>query len=542
MHTLNRFGVTLLLIVLLLLNIILVPSSIVRGERASFSVILWVTLPPVINWNPFAPGSILTGGGMLSQGGVHSFCVAPLFVLIPYKGYQDVILPMLGKDIRINPAENYLEITLWNDAHWYDGKSLYPFTAKDVWTYFTVQWKIFRNFIPFLLDVKIVDDYTVRFYFNITVFRITAPLYDYRLGKVDVSQMFRYSFMPRMRFSDLVSIFTWHMTTPYQIFGKYAEMVADVPVNEVPKRFNLTKLQDEVRNIQMDKPWCNGPFWADPATLTTTGVKLVKNPGYRWAKYVQYDEGEILFARAEEHMVAWMIEGRNLDTWHGISPLTLVEINKAPGGVRIAWVQSRELWGIWFNLNKYPFNVTYVRQAITMLINSTEAALAYPPQVLPFKDYITSLMTTEGIPEWIKKNLYEWTYNPQKAYQLLEGVGFRRGPDGKWYTPKGEPFRFTIMCVSQWADFVALAANLASQLQQHGIEAEMGCVDVGVYWSMWMEWRFDITLSWTAGSWTVPLSMAGINGFINSFYPAWDFTISKFNLTWPVTLKNGTVI
>ncbi|MEM1678445.1 MAG: hypothetical protein QXD20_04315 [Ignisphaera sp.] len=213
------------------------------------------------------------------------------FVLIPYKEYQDVILPMLGKDIRINPAENYLEITLWNDAHWYDGKSLYPFTAKDVWTYFTVQWKIFRNFTPFLLDVKIVDDYTVRFYFNITVFRITAPLYDYRLGKVDVSQMFRYSFMPRMRFSDLVSIFTWHMTTPYQIFGKYAEMVADVPVNEVPKRFNLTKLQDEVRNIQMDKPWCNGPFWADPATLTTTGVKLVKNPGYRWAKYVQYDEG-----------------------------------------------------------------------------------------------------------------------------------------------------------------------------------------------------------------------------------------------------------
>jgi peptide/nickel transport system substrate-binding protein len=516
---------------LLVLNIIAIALPPINAQKPPVSFVLWYTLPPTITWNPFVSGGVIASNDWVIK------CTVPLFA---FSLVKNIFFPVLGKDLKVSP-EGYIEVTLWNDSHWFDGKSLYPFTAKDVWTYYMIQWKIFRNFIPWLRDITIVNDYTIRFYFNKTTFTQTAPIYDPKTGRIDTSKVFSYGFSTNFWYQGLFQLLTWSISTPYKVFGKYADMVADVPVNEVPKRFNLTALQNEVRNLPIDTPWCNGIWWYDPATLTTTGVKLKKNPGYRWAKYVQYDEGEVLFARAEEQMVAWMIEGRNLHTWHGLSPLTLVEITKAPGGVKVSWVWGYELWGLWFNILKYPFNITEVRQAIVMLLNNTESSLAYQPQMVPFNDYITSLANSKELPSWIRNNLYDWSYNPQKAYQLLESVGFKRGADGKWYMPNGQPFRFEILSVSAWADFVSLATNIASQLQQHGIGADVVNVDVGVYWDMWMNWQFDTAISWTAGN-ALSITAAGLNAFINSFYPAQNLAQSKFNYTWPVPLKNGTVI
>jgi len=504
---------------------------IVNAQKPPVYFVVWYTLPPTINWNPFTSGSPLASFDWVIK------CNVPLFA---FSLVKNLFFPVLGRDIKLSP-EGYMEVILWNDNHWFNGKDVVPFTAKDVWTYYTIQWKIFRNFIPWLLDIKIVDDYTIRFYFNKTVFTLEAPIYDPKTGRIDTTKIYSYKYATNFWYQGLFSLLTWSISTPYRVFGKYADMVADVPVNEVPKRFNLTAIQNEIRKLPIDTPWCSGIWWYDPATITTTGVKFKKNPGYRWAKYVQYDEGEVLFARAEEQMVAWMIEGKNLHTWHGISPLTLVEITKAPGGVKVSWVWGYELWGLWFNILKYPFNITEVRQAIVMLLNNTESALAYPPQMMPFNDYVTSLSNSKELPDWIRNNLYDWSYNPKKAYQLLESVGFKRGADGKWYMPDGKPFRFEILSVAAWADFVSLATNLASQLQQHGIDVNVVNVDVGVYWDMWINWQFDTAISWTAGN-AFSIPVAGFAAFINSFYPAQNLAQSKFNYTWPVLLKNGTTV
>mgnify|MGYP000212137926 CR=1 FL=1 len=526
MRIMNKL--TLSLTALLLLTTVLgtLPISIVKGEnKASFSIIEWYTLPPAINWNPLAPQSPMNMLNGLVEPNV------PLFVFIPQKG---VFLPMLGKDFRIDPVEGYLEVTLWPDSYWYNGKEKVPFTAKDVWTFFMIQWKIFRNFLPWLKDVVIVDDYTIRFYFNESTFTIRAPLIN------DPSKVFEFSYRAKIYYTGIFQLLTWRITTPYRLFGKWAEMVADVPVGEVPRRFNLTDLQNEIYSLQIDTPWANGPFWPDPTTITTTGVKLYKNPGFRWAKYVAYEEGEVLFARTEEQTVAWMMEGRDVATNHGLSPMSLIAIDKSPGGVKIIYIWNFEIQGIWFNIAKYPFNITEVRQALTMLINATEAGNAFPPMFsLAYNDYITGQPNSKDLPAYIRENLYDWSYNPEKAYKLLEKVGFKR-KNGKWYRPDGEPFRVEVLCVSAWSDWVALATNIVSQLRQHGIEAEVRAVDEGVVDSLWMNWDFDITLHWAIMN-TLGLTTAYVS-YLNSLYPSMNFAVSKFNYTWPVPLKNGTVI
>jgi len=155
----------------------LVPLLPLQARAASFSVISEFTFPPKVNYNPLAPQS-MTGLG-------YTALTLPLFAFHPYKG---LFFPALGKDIKVNPEEGYLEVTLWSDNYWWDGENLSPFTAKDVWTYYMIQWKIFRNFIPWLLDIKIIDDYTIRFYFNATEFKLKATAVD------DPSRTFEYSY------------------------------------------------------------------------------------------------------------------------------------------------------------------------------------------------------------------------------------------------------------------------------------------------------------------------------------------------------------
>jgi hypothetical protein len=522
-------------LVLLILPVMMIPPNIVRSQGATFHLNAWYVVPPTITWNPFASLSVLGG----AQGLIGSACTLPLYSFEAYHGY---LLPLLAKEVSVNPTEGYLEVKLFEDTKWFNGKDLVPFTARDVWTYFVIQWKIFQNFIPWLLDVRIVDDYTIRFYFNRTVFSLTAPIYDPKTGKVDTTHINSYSFTTNIWYQGFFQILTSQITTPYNIFGKYAEMVANIPLSEVSKRYNLTALQNEVRDLPMDTPWCTGPFWPDPSTLTTTSIKLVKNPGCRWSKYVQYDSGEILFARAEEQMIANMINGMNLLTWHGISPLTLVEIDKSAGGVKGAWLQGLEVQGIWFNLLRYPFNITEVRWALSMLINVSEAAKAFPPITLPYTDLVTGQFKSSDLPTWITDNLpINYGYNPQKAYQLLESVGFKRGADGKWYMPNGKPFHFEVLCVSAWADWVSQASNLAAQWQAHGIDAVSNCVDVGVYSQLWSTFSFDVTLNWDIIN---PAGLAtAYTAYLNRYWPSLSYlSATKFNYTWPVPLKNGTVI
>jgi len=114
---------------LLVLNIIAIALPPINAQKPPVSFVLWYTLPPTINWNPFVSGGIIATNDWVIK------CTVPLFA---FSLVKNIFFPVLGKDLKVSP-EGYIEVTLWNDSHWFDGKSLYPFTAKDVWTYYMIQ-------------------------------------------------------------------------------------------------------------------------------------------------------------------------------------------------------------------------------------------------------------------------------------------------------------------------------------------------------------------------------------------------------------------
>jgi len=490
---------------------------------------VWYTLPPTPNWNPFAPNTPLIPAQQ-------AYCTLPLFVVWHHRG--GIIFPVLGEDLSIDLTEGSLTVKIAKGHYWYNGTHVYPFTAKDVWTYYVIQWKIFQNFQPWLLDVKVVDDYTVKFYFNKSGVALTAPLI------TDSTKTFTYSYSWVIYFAGFGSLLTWPITTPYEVFGKYAEMVYPLPPSEI----NATALQNEIQSMQISSPWCNGPFWYDPTTLTVDGVIMKKNPHSPFAPKIKYDIVEIHYARASEQMNTYMLEGKCAWAWHGLPASLIIAISQTKGtGQKGVYAWNYDMQGVWFNINKYPLNITEVRQAILMLINRTFVSLSYPPMFWPYEGLITGLELTfmppdySPLPREVVDNLYDWSYNPEKAFQLLERAGLRRGPDGKWYLPDGSPFRVEIASVSLWADWVAVADALATNLKNFGIVAEVRLFpDMATWWNALSSWDFDISLMWNTHA------DAGIirayTGFLNQYWIGWQLQASRFNYTWPVPIKNGTTI
>ena len=99
--------------------------------------------------------------------------------------------------------------------------------------------------------------------------------------------------------------------------------------------------------------------------------------------------------------------------------------------------------------------------------------LAQPPAVtpkFPWSPY-GGLKPFES-PDALAK--YPLEYNPAKANQLLDDLGFARGSDGIRVDDKGNKMSFVLTAVHQPGQFIyEMAADLTRELKEVGIEATM---------------------------------------------------------------------
>ncbi|MFP3202320.1 MAG: ABC transporter substrate-binding protein [Sulfolobus sp.] len=76
------------------------------------------------------------------------------------------------------------------------------------------------------------------------------------------------------------------------------------------------------------------------------------------------------------------------------------------------------------------------------------------------------------IPSSFFQHLNNYSYNQQKATQLLEEAGLKE-VNGQWYLPNGAPFTINIIAPSGYTDWVALSQEFATQLKAFGIYAQV---------------------------------------------------------------------
>ncbi len=453
MHLLSRYAslvVITLLVVASLSALFAVPVA-----RAQKKVVLythgWWQPPPQRRYNPFAPGAIIPGSLVYER-------------LAFWMKMTDEYVPELATSWELKKDQGVVIVHLRKGVYWHDGQ---PFTCKDVWTTFMIYKAMNRPVWKYISDVKCLDDYTVEF-------------------KV---KKWAYLLLHYLLFRD------GRIVGPYHIYGKFAERIAK---GEDPKTVLKDLIKFEPKTIIG-----TGPFRF--VKITPSEVILEKFDKYWAADKVMIDE--IVMPYITSNQVGWdYYRAGKLDyDVFMMPPEVMNELLKKPFAM-IVKIYDLSGFALVFNFNNKWLQKREVRMAIAYAIDRKKVADAAGAGLFDPVEYPTGLLKLSS--DWISDlisagvlNKYE--YNPTKAAQLLESVGFTK-KDGKWYTPDGKPFKLTLIAPGGWTDWVSAMQEVANELKAFGIEVELRTPESPSYWSdqWYLGGHYDIAIDFF-GAWMI---------------------------------------
>lgn len=183
-----------------------------------------------------------------------------------------------------------------------------------------------------------------------------------------------------------------------------------------------------------------------------------------------------------------------------------------------------------FNFAHYPFNLLPVRQALAYVIDRHDLVKADmggelvqdPAEETP--DGINYSLAKQYITPAQFAKLNHYAPDKAKATSLLTGAGFTN-KGGKWFTPKGEPFSFTLSEPAQSAQFDADGLIIAGYLNDFGVQVQVEDVDQATFATKQLAGDFAVSenyLDWAQGP---PMADFAAT-FGQAAPPAWNYPIS----------------
>jgi ABC-type dipeptide transport system, periplasmic component len=145
---------------------------------------------------------------------------------------------------------------------------------------------------------------------------------------------------------------------------------------------------------------------------------------------------------------------------------------------------------IGINTQKYPLSIKEVRQALNYAINKEEIIkLALGGVGRVQRGIFSSELGPFHNPD------VGYDYNPDKANQILDSLGFKRGPDGIRVTPNGTKLSFRLFFTA--GDLPRLRASeiVKEQLKRIGVEIIPQALDSPTLREM-LTVRYDFDLTW----------------------------------------------
>ncbi len=454
MHLLSRYApiiVIALLVVASLSALFSVPIAKAEKKKVVLYTHGWWQPPPQRRYNPFAPGAIIPGSLVYER-------------LAYWMKMTDEYVPELATSWELKKDQGVVIVHLRKGVYWHDGQ---PFTCKDVWTTFMIYKAMNRPVWKYISDVKCLDDYTVEF-------------------KV---KKWAYLLLHYLLFRD------GRIVGPYHIYGKFAERIAK---GEDPKTVLKDLIKFEPKTIIG-----TGPFKF--VKITPSELILEKCKKYWAADKVMIDE--IVMPYITSNQVGWdYYRAGKLDyDVFMMPPEVMKELQKKPFAM-IVKIYDLSGFALVFNFDNKWLQKREVRMAIAYAIDRKKVADAAGAGLFDPVEYPTGLLKLSS--DWISDlisagvlNKYE--YNPAKAAQLLESVGFTK-KDGKWYTPDGKPFKLTLIAPGGWTDWVSAMQEVANELKAFGIEVELRTPESPSYWSdqWYLGGHYDIAIDFF-GAWMI---------------------------------------
>jgi len=383
--------------------------------------------------NPFAPNAIIIPGLVYER-------------LAYWIKEYDIYAPELAVSWKIDRQHNEIIVKLRKGVYWHDG---YPFTCKDVWTTLMIYKALGRGVWKYIDSVECKDDYTVVYHVKKWAYLILWYVL-YQDGMI---------------------------VGPYHIYGKWAE--------EIAKATSKSQMEAIVRDLLKFEPSRiigTGPYMVK--TITSSETILVKFDKYWNAKRVYIDEIDMPYIVSNQVGWQYYLTGR-LDYDCFMMPYSVMVKVESKPFAKIVKIWDMSGFMLVFNFRNKWLRIPEVRWAIAMVINRTRVAEAAGRGLFDPVKYPTGLlkMQTPWIEDLIAKGLLKtYSYNPTKAAELLEKVGFKK-INGVWYTPDGKPFKLTLIAPGGWTDWDAAMEEVAKELKAFGIQTELRTPDAPAYWS-----------------------------------------------------------
>lgn len=412
-------------------------------------------------------------------------------------------------------------------AKWQDGK---PLTSKDVVTSLLVAGADYNPVWAGITSIETPDEHTV-----------TVNLQDWVVPQNALERMLKVVIVSDSQFGQFVAKSGFDATLKsywktYNILHPTAGSIAKAAATPAGKALaaasgKLTKFNPKNLNG-------NGPYTLKSANVS--GILYQKWDGFWDAKKITAPYIQLYpMSSATEYgaIIGGTIDEEFDSQYNSPQVARMRATGTAHYGVIPSPVQQLSLI---FNFSHYPFNLLAVRQAFAHIIDRKDLVRRGSGGTVVQNS--TPVETPDGInfahaEQYLTKaqfaKLNHYPHDLDKAASLLQGAGFTK-KDGKWYTPKGDPFKFTLTEPASYAQFTEDGQIIAGYLKDFGIDVQVEQVDQGT-WSVksqsgdyavtqnFMDWggsRSPIT-DFAAGfgqpappSWNYPISYSG-NGPCN---------------------------
>jgi peptide/nickel transport system substrate-binding protein len=240
-----------------------------------------------------------------------------------------------------------------------------------------------------------------------------------------------------------------------------------------------------------DPPIGTGPF-----KLTKFSPSLLiydRNPGYWQASSVKVDELQYPSVKDNNTLQLKLMAGQ-IDWGSFFAPdLNSTFVAKDPAHNHY-WMAPTDMFTLYVNLTKYPFNLVSVRQAISaaldrqQMANQAESGYVAPASttglILPNQQsYLDpSLASTPTSP------------NTAKAISLLQSAGFTRGSDGIFADKNGKKLSFKLNVVSGWTDWETMTQIIKQNLSSIGIQVTINDISFDAYAAARANAGFDMMI------------------------------------------------
>ncbi len=236
----------------------------------------------------------------------------------------------------------------------------------------------------------------------------------------------------------------------------------------IPQHIWSTLNQKSLHSYADAKPVGTGPFLM--SSCSPQNIKYLRNPNY-WKSSSGHPVPtlqEIDYPAFLSNTPGNLFLAQGQGQWGGqyIPNVKTFYVGKDPAHRHI-WFPPVLNVALVPNLENPLLSQLPVRQAMAYALNrATIAQLGEGGQQQPANQ---TGVITPTFQSWFDSSLALPNYDPAKAQQILNSAGYKKGSNGIYQSPSGQPLSFTIKTISGYSDWDASLQIIAQELKAVGI-------------------------------------------------------------------------